>query len=81
VQVELVTGPRALLGSLEAYNAATGRNVTVLPPGQVFAYDWHKVQHPVGTCRKLVTLQAATAALESAQGRGSCPERGHPCGS
>lgn len=47
-QVELVTGPRALLGSLETYIAATGRNVTVLPPGQVFAYDWHKVQHPVG---------------------------------
>ena len=30
---------------LESYNAATGRNVTVLQPGTIFAYDWHKV-HP-----------------------------------
>jgi hypothetical protein len=32
------------MDSLDAYIAATGRNVTVLPPGQVFAYDWHRVR-------------------------------------
>lgn len=32
------------MDSLDAYVAATGRNVTVLPPGQVFAYDWHRVR-------------------------------------
>lgn len=37
-------GPRALMDSLDAYVAATGRNVTVLPPGRVFAYDWHRVR-------------------------------------
>jgi hypothetical protein len=41
--VEGVTGPVALMESLEEYVASTGKNVTVLPPGQIFAFDWHKV--------------------------------------
>lgn len=32
------------MDSLDAYAAATGRNVTVLPPGTIFAYDWHRVR-------------------------------------
>jgi hypothetical protein len=36
------------MDSLDAYAAATGRNVTVLPPGKVFAYDWHRVRRLKG---------------------------------
>lgn len=32
------------MDSLDSYAAATGRNVTVLPPGKIFAYDWHRVR-------------------------------------
>lgn len=47
-----IAGPRALMDSLDAYVAATGRNVTVLPPGKIFAYDWHRVRIHTSPGRK-----------------------------
>lgn len=41
--IERVTGPVALMESTEAYALNAHRNVTVLRPGLVFAYNWHEV--------------------------------------
>ena len=42
--IEKVTGPVALMECTEAYARYAGRNVTVLEPGLVFAYNWHEVR-------------------------------------
>ena len=45
----------ALMEATEAYSRNTGRNVTVLPPGLVFAYNWHQASdtmaHSASICR------------------------------
>lgn len=46
--IEKVTGPVALMECTEAYTHYAGRNVTVLEPGLVFAYNWHEVWHSGG---------------------------------
>ncbi len=50
-----VTGPVALMEATEAYSRNTGRNVTVLAPGLVFAYNWHQAStHPLRTSTAIV---------------------------
>ncbi len=43
VDPAVATGPVALRNSMHMYKEQTGRNVTVLPPGVVYAYDWMNV--------------------------------------
>ena len=42
--IEKVTGPVALMEATEAYTRYGRRNVTLLAPGLVFAYNWHEVR-------------------------------------
>ena len=54
------------MDSLDAYVAATGRNVTVLPPGQVFAYDWHRVRCMTNSLGSHVSISVSNSTTMSA---------------
>ena len=60
--IEKVTGPVALMECTEAYTRYATRNVTVLQPGLVFAYNWHEVRNavwrPLRPCSRTVWIRS-----------------------
>ena len=63
--IEKVTGPVALMECTEAYTRYAGRNVTVLAPGMVFAYNWHEVR-PVRALQWILARPSQNAESELA---------------